>query len=87
MPTLVVMVRTPRRSNVARKLPPEHGRKRAAFARSRAHILLSTVEVLANLGPSATVEQVAAHAGVATSTLYQHFADREALFTAALVYA
>jgi AcrR family transcriptional regulator len=42
---------------------------------------------MAQVGPSATVEQVAAHAGVATSTLYQHFTDREALFTAALVFA
>ena len=50
------------RSKAARKRPPEQGRKHAAFARSRAHILASTVELMAQVGPSATVEQVAAHA-------------------------
>jgi len=87
MPTLAAMAKSRTRTAAARKRPPEQGRKHAAFARSRAHILASTVELMAQVGPSATVEQVAAHAGVATSTLYQHFTDREALFTAALVFA
>ena len=87
MRTLAVMATARTRTIAARKRPPQQGRKHAAFARSRAHILASTVELLAQVGPSATVEQVAAHAGVATSTLYQHFADREELFTAALVFA
>ena len=87
VPTLAAMAKARTRTAAARKRPPEQGRKHAAFARSRAHILASTVELMAQVGPSATVEQVAAHAGVATSTLYQHFTDREALFTAALVFA
>ena len=87
MRTLAPMATARTRSKTARKRPPEQGRKHAAFARSRAHILASSVELMAQVGPSATVEQVAAHAGVATSTLYQHFTDREALFTAALVFA
>jgi len=81
------MVNARKRSKAARRLPPERGRKHAAFARSRAHILSATGELLAQVGPSATMEQVAAHAGVATTTLYQHFTDRDALFTAALVSA
>ena len=81
------MVKAVSRSKAARRPSPEQGRKRAAFARSRARILASTVELLAQAGKSPTFEQVAAHAGVATSTLYQHFADREALVTAALMFA
>ena len=80
------MVKARTRSKTVRKLPPEQGRKRAAFARSRARILASTVELLAQVGPSATFEQIATHAGVATSTLYQHFPDGEALRTAASLH-
>ena len=87
MRTLAVMATARTRTVASRKRPPQQGRKHAAFARSRAHILASTVDLMAQVGPSATVEQVAAHAGVATSTLYQHFTDREELFTAALVFA
>lgn len=81
------MTKPPTRSKKAQKPPPERGRKRAAFARSRARILASTVELLAQVGQSATFEQVATHAGVATSTLYQHFTDGEALRSAALMFA
>lgn len=80
------MTKPPTRSRTARRPPPEQGRKRAAVARSRARILASTVELLAQVGPNAAFEQIAKHAGVATSTLYQHFPDGEALRTAASLH-
>lgn len=81
------MTKPSARPKTVRRLPPDQGRKRAAFARSRARILASTVELLAQVGQSATFEQVATHAGVATSTLYQHFTDGESLRSAALMFA
>ena len=83
--TLTRMATTRPRAKATRKKPPEQGRKHAAFARTRTHILNATMELLGDVGPGATIEQVAAHANVAQSTLYQHFADRQELFTAALV--
>jgi AcrR family transcriptional regulator len=83
--TLTPMAASRPRAKTSRKKPPEQGRKHAAFARTRAHILNATIELLGGIGPSATIEQVAAHADVAPSTLYQHFTDRQELFTAALV--
>ena len=68
MRTLAPMATARTRSKTARKRPPEQGRKHAAFARSRAHILASTVELMAQVGPSATVEQVAAHAKMLAHT-------------------
>ncbi|HET6414231.1 MAG TPA: TetR/AcrR family transcriptional regulator [Anaeromyxobacter sp.] len=45
-------------------------------------ILAAAEEVFSEEGLSAKVEKIAARAGVAVGTLYNHFADREALATA-----
>jgi AcrR family transcriptional regulator len=57
------------------------------MARSRAQIIAGAQEVLALVGPQATVDQIAEASNVATSTIYLHFRDRESLFAEALVTA
>jgi AcrR family transcriptional regulator len=61
------------------KTPPELGRKKNFVAKNRAAILKAAQEVFAEFGPTATVEQIAAEAGVALSTLYMHFEGKEVL--------
>lgn len=52
-------------------------------AHTRRRITESAVELHGTLGPSRTsVSAVAEHAGVRRSTVYRHFPDEEALFTA-----
>jgi AcrR family transcriptional regulator len=52
-------------------------------ARTRLRITESTVELHATLGPSRTsISAVAERAGVRRSTVYRHFPDEAALFTA-----
>lgn len=54
-------------------------------AKSRARVLVSAVELLRAEGlPGLTIEAVAAHSGVAKSTIYRQFADREELHLAAV---
>ncbi len=59
---------------------PEKGRKAAYFARNRAALLLATQELLGDKGWNATIEEVAANAGVSVSTIYQHFDTKDELF-------
>ena len=52
-------------------------------AQTRRRITESTVELHGTLGPSRTsISAVAEHAGVRRSTVYRHFPDEAALFTA-----
>jgi AcrR family transcriptional regulator len=61
-------------------LPPENtGRKAAYVARNRLALLKSTQEILGIKGDSVTIEDIAAHAQVAVSTIYKHFKDKESL--------
>lgn len=69
------------------KAAPRRSRKHAAMERSRAQIVTGAQVVLAEIGPSATIDQVAKASAMATSTIYLHFSDRDALFTEALVTA
>lgn len=69
------------------RLAPSAGRKSAYVARNRIALLEATQDVLASIGPEATIDEVAEHAGVSVSTIYKHFETKESLFTTALVSA
>lgn len=66
---------------------PGQGRKAAYFARNRSAIVSSTQELLGVKGWGATIDDVAAHAGVSVSTLYQHFTTKDELFKTCVVEA
>ena len=66
---------------------PELGRKSAYVLRNRAALMRSTQEVLAVKGQSATIEDIAAHAEIAVSTVYKHFKDKDALISATILNA
>jgi AcrR family transcriptional regulator len=68
-------------------LPANTGRKSAFVARNRAALLRSTQGVLADLGPSATIDQVSAAADLSVSTIYKHFETKELLFQTAIAAA
>ena len=59
------------------------GRQAAYSARNRAALVKVAQEVLAEVGPSATIEQLASHAQVSPTTIYKYFANKEVLFTEA----
>ena len=56
------------------------GRQAAYAARNRAALVKAGQEVLAEVGPSATIEQLASHAQVSPTTIYKYFENKEALF-------
>ena len=58
-----------------------------ASARNRLALIKSAQEVLAEIGPDATVEQFVAYAKVSPTTIYNHFYNKEALFKEALAQA
>ena len=60
------------------------GRLSAATTRNRASLIRSAQQVLAEIGPDATVEQFVAHAEVSPTTIYNHFGSKEAMFSQAL---
>jgi AcrR family transcriptional regulator len=70
----------------AKAIPPEKGRKAASVLRNRTALLISTQEVLAVKGQAATIEDIAEQAEVAVSTIYQHFADKDALISATMLF-
>ena len=74
---------------VTRKKPASEspGRKSAYVARNRASLLRSTQELLAEVGPEASIDQFAEAAEIAVSTIYKHFENKEALVEAAFVEA
>jgi AcrR family transcriptional regulator len=65
---------------------PESGRKAAYVMRNREALLRSTQEVLAVKGHAVTIEDIAGHAQVAVSTIYKHFADKDALISATMLW-
>ncbi len=67
--------------------PPELGRKGASVLRNRAALLKATQEILAVKGHATTVEDIAAHADVAVSTVYKHYKDKDALIAASIMTA
>jgi AcrR family transcriptional regulator len=67
-----------------KKTAPLSGNRQAAYsARNRAALIKHAQEVLAEVGPSATIEQLAAHAQVSPTTIYKYFANKEVLFSEA----
>jgi len=61
------------------------GNRQAAYsARNRAALIRHAQEVLAEVGPSATIEQLSAHAQVSPTTIYKYFNNKEVLFAEAL---
>jgi AcrR family transcriptional regulator len=63
------------------------GQPLSASQRNRLALIKSAQEVLADIGPDATVEQFVAHAGVSSTTIYNHFYNKESLFKEALAEA
>ena len=60
------------------------GRQAAYSARNRARLIKDAQIVLAEIGPSATIEQIAAHAEVSPTTIYKYFENKDQLFLEAL---
>jgi len=61
------------------------GNRQAAYStRNRAALIKHAQEVLAEIGPSATIEQLSAHAQVSPTTIYKYFNKKEVLFAEAL---
>ena len=65
--------------------PVNTGRKAAYVARNRISLLRSTQRVLAEIGPEATIDQIAEVAEVSVSTIYKHFETKEILFSTAII--
>jgi AcrR family transcriptional regulator len=66
---------------------PEAGRKAAYFARNRAALISATQILLGDKGWNATIDEVAANAGVSVSTVYMHFETKELLFETCITEA
>jgi len=61
------------------------GNRQAAYsARNKARLIKDAQDVLAEIGPSATIEQIAAHAEVSPTTIYKYFENKDGLFIQAL---
>ena len=63
---------------------PEISRQAAYTARNKANIIKKAQETLEEIGPSATIEQIAAHAEVSPTTIYKYFESKDQLFVEAL---
>jgi AcrR family transcriptional regulator len=68
-----------------KKPAPEAGRKSAYVARNRATMINAALEVLAENGLHATMDQVAEASGMAMSTVYKHFKDKDELVATVLL--
>jgi AcrR family transcriptional regulator len=75
-PKIVTMGKSSEKAPVG----PEAGRKAAYFARNRAALISATQVLLGEKGWNATIDEVAAHAGVSVSTVYKHFETKDLLF-------
>ena len=68
-----------------RKKSAATGRKSAYVARNRAAIINAALEVLAENGLHTTMDQVAEASGMAMSTVYKHFKDKDELVATVLL--
>ena len=69
---------------VKKKAAVSGGRQAAYAARNRAALVKAGQEVLAEIGPSATIEQLAGHAQVSPTTIYKYFENKDELFIQAI---
>ena len=61
------------------------GNRQAAYTeRNRAALIKTGQEVLATIGPRATIEDLANHAQVSPTTIYKYFESKEVLFSEAI---
>ena len=61
------------------------GNRQAAYsARNRAALIKAGQEVLAEIGPGATIEELANHSQVSPTTIYKYFSSKEVLFSEAM---
>jgi AcrR family transcriptional regulator len=60
------------------------GRQAAYVARNRAALIQAGQELLHEIGPSATIEQISAHAQVSPATIYKYFHNKDQFFVEAL---
>jgi AcrR family transcriptional regulator len=68
-----------------KKVEPAPGGRQAAYsARNRAALIKAAQEVLAEIGPVATIEQVSAHSQFSRTTIYKYFDDKDVLFLEAI---
>ena len=67
--------------------PVNAGRKSAYVARNHAALLRASQQLLAEIGPGASIDQFAEAAEVSVSTIYKHFENKEALIEAAFIKA
>lgn len=63
------------------------GRKAAYVARNRVALIKAAQQVLAEIGPEASIEEFAEAAQISVSTIYKHFENKDALIDAAFVEA
>jgi len=61
-----------------------NSRQAAYSARNRARLIKDAQIVLAEIGPTATIEQIAAHAEVSPTTIYKYFENKDQLFLEAI---
>ena len=70
-----------------KEVPANEGRKSAYVTRNRASLLRASQQVLAEVGPNASIDQFAEAAEVSVSTIYKHFDSKEALISTAFIEA
>jgi AcrR family transcriptional regulator len=70
-----------------KEVPANQGRKSAYVARNRASLLRASQQLLAEVGPEASIDQFAEAAEISVSTIYKHFDNKEALIAAAYIEA
>jgi AcrR family transcriptional regulator len=77
-----------KRQAVKRQTGVDSNSRQAAYsARNRARLIKDAQMVLAEIGPSATIEQIAAHAEVSPTTIYKYFENKDQLFVESLEVA
>jgi AcrR family transcriptional regulator len=66
---------------VKKAIEQKVGNRQAAYsARNKARLIQDAKMVLAEIGPSATIEQIASHAEVSPTTIYKYFENKDQLF-------